>query len=357
MILPTLQTGGMETFAVHLSAKLQERGHHVGISTTDEYGSLVPLAERLGIETKFCRVSSRRGSFYSPELVDHLRTVQPDIVHSHTGAWTKSILAAVLSHIPARVHTIHGLHESGANAARVLESIADMFTDRVTFVSEALRPHFLRWMPRNGSRAEVIPNGVLEFSPLERSDARRQLGIPQNALTIGTIGRLAPVKNHRMLIRAFSDVVRDTKDAFLVIIGDGAEHDTLVAEIAELGIANSVLLTGNLAEARQYLKAFDTFCLPSISEGTSIALLESLLGGIPVVASNVGDNANVLDGLGLLIDPHSRSQLASALHESLYNNAWRLRFTEQAPTIVQVRFSMDACAVRYEQVYESVVRA
>jgi len=356
MILPTLQTGGMETFTVQLSAKLLERGHRVGISTTDEYGSLAPLANRLGVETRFCPVSGRRGSFYSPELVDHLRTVRPDVVHSHTGAWTKGLLAAVLSGVSARIHTIHGLHESSASTARILEGVADLFTDRVTFVSEALRPHFLRWLPRNGSRAEVIPNGVLGFTPLERSAARRQLGVPNDAKVIGTIGRLAAVKNHRVLIRAFADIKKNIRDAYLVIIGDGAEHDTLTADIANLGIGDSAILTGNLTDARQYLAAFDTFCLPSFSEGTSIALLESLLSGTPVVASDVGDSADVLGGLGLLIDPHDQHQLTAALRESLHNDSWRSVFKKKAPTVVQERFSMDACASRYERLYAGVVR-
>lgn len=131
-----------------------------------------------------------------------------------------------------------------------------------------------------------------------RKQAREILNLPTEAYIFGAIGRLVPVKGHIYLLRAFAKVKNESPSALLVIIGEGRARSELEAAIEELGLHGRVLLLGAKDNALQYVRAFDAFVMPSLSEGLPLALLEAMSGRLPVLGSDISSLKPILDGCG-----------------------------------------------------------
>lgn len=139
---------------------------------------------------------------------------------------------------------------------------------------------------------------LAESLQLSRDQARQALELPSEALIIGAIGRLVPIKGHVYLIRAFSALSDEYPNVNLAIIGGGREADNLAALIAELGLQKRVHLCGTRPDAMRYVKAFDVFVMPSLQEGLGLALLEGMCGRLPVLGSDIPAMRPLLSGAG-----------------------------------------------------------
>jgi glycosyltransferase involved in cell wall biosynthesis len=133
---------------------------------------------------------------------------------------------------------------------------------------------------------------------LSRNAARQALGIPQDVFVFGTIGRLVPVKGHIYLIEAFAKIKNKYPSAVLVIIGEGRSRSDLESAISRLGLVSRVLLLGEKDNALQYVRAFDVFVMPSLSEGLPLALLEAMSGHLPVIGSDIDSLRPILEDCG-----------------------------------------------------------
>ena len=144
-------------------------------------------------------------------------------------------------------------------------------------------------LPTSERPVQVIENcidaTVLNEGLLSRKVARLALGIDSEATVVGTIGRMSAEKSYETLVRAFA--VADIPGVILAMVGDGKERPALQALVKELGIADRVIFSGYMAEARRYLKAFDCFVMTSKTEGSPIALLEAMGAARPVVCSAI----------------------------------------------------------------------
>ncbi|MGF6694841.1 glycosyltransferase [Metapseudomonas resinovorans] len=136
-----------------------------------------------------------------------------------------------------------------------------------------------------------------------RDRAREMLGLPPDAFVFGAIGRLVPVKGHIHLLRAFAEIKSEYPNALLAIIGDGRARPELEAAIAELGLQGRALLLGARDDALQYVRAFDAFVMPSLSEGLPLALLEGMSGHLPVIGSDIPSLKPILEDCGGRIFP------------------------------------------------------
>jgi glycosyltransferase involved in cell wall biosynthesis len=157
-----------------------------------------------------------------------------------------------------------------------------------------------------------------ESEQYSREEARAQLNLPQNARIIGAAGRLVRVKGHQYLIRAFAKVSEKHQDAHLCILGNGREAAALHAEIARHGIQEKIHLPGFVAGAKRYVRAFDIWCMPSLMEGLGLALLEGMIGHLPIIASDIPAMRFIIDGAGgIAVPPADTDALAKALDEYL----------------------------------------
>jgi glycosyltransferase involved in cell wall biosynthesis len=205
----------------------------------------------------------------------------------------------------------------------------------------------------------VIPNGIQldRFSVPDtetRSRQRRALGIADGVIVVGSVGRLNWAKDFPMLVRAFGRA-RDLAgvNAQLVIAGEGGERGAIESAILESRLSNAVMLLGDRSDVADLLKAMDVFACSSKTEGYSIALLEACASGLPIVATNVGGNSEIVqNGITGLIAPHNtEEELANALAQLLGNAAIRSEFAFAAHAWSIQHASVDAMVDAYLTAY------
>jgi len=244
---------------------------------------------------------------------------------------------------------------------RGLRALADdlvvRLADRVVVNAESLRPS-----GRAGCRTEVIPSGVdtehFRAAEGERERAKVALGIPVEIPLIGTVGRLEIRKGTDTLVEAVGRLAKCGVDQWrLLIVGDGPMRAELETQIATLGIADRVIMTGARTEVREALAAMDVFVLPSRTEGMSNALLEAMAMERAVVATAVGGTPEVVtDGVsGLLVPPEDPDALAAGMARLVSEPGQAEALSRGARERAASHFGSRAMVRRLESVYASVL--
>ena len=174
---------------------------------------------------------------------------------------------------------------------------------------------------------------------------------------MGTVGRLDPVKDQASLVKAFATLRPTRPAALLIIVGDGPCRMELTNLVSDLGLGDRVLLLGERQDIPELMAAMDVFVLPSIAEGMSNTVLEAMATGLPVVATRIGGNPELIeDGLtGRLVPPLEMAELASGIDgylddahiRALHGKASRHRAVE--------RFDLAVMARAYENLYDTVL--
>jgi sugar transferase (PEP-CTERM/EpsH1 system associated) len=318
-VVHSLAVGGLENGVINLANNTSARLRHVIVCLTEE-GS---MRSRLAPGIEVFALGKRPGQDLRAilRLVRLLRRLRPAIVHCRNWAAFDAVPAARLAGVRRVVHGEHGrdiTDPEGRNAKRnwVRRRFAPMVSHFVA-VSRDLD----RWLredvrvPR--AKVSTIPNGVdlSRFAQVGRPEAREAMGLASEAPVICTVGRLDPVKDQAGLIRAFAGLLPAHPEAVLLIAGDGPCREDLTRVIAELGVADRVRLLGECRNVPEVLAAADVFVLPSIAEGMSNTLLEAMAAGLPVVATRVGGNPEMVeDGVtGRLVPIRDPGTLREAL--------------------------------------------
>jgi len=221
-------------------------------------------------------------------------------------------------------------------------------------VSADLKQHMVReGFP--ASRVSVVYNGVdpgERPSSLQRRSARAVLGLPDDAFVIGTVGRLDPVKNLSVMMHAYAALKARYPHARAVIVGDGPERATLEAKALALDLADSVVFTGYRPDVRFLMAAFDVYVNTSVYEGVSLTILEAMAMALPVVATPVGGNPEVVvdHETGLLVPGRARS-IADAIARLVHDTRQRRRLGDAGRWRVKRHFSMARMVEQYAGVY------
>ncbi|MCC6767262.1 MAG: glycosyltransferase [Deltaproteobacteria bacterium] len=226
--------------------------------------------------------------------------------------------------------------------------------DRIVVNAEILRPS-----GRAGGRTDVIPSGVdtNRFRPgADRAAAKAALGLDAATPVIGTVGRLEPRKGTATLIAAVHALGDAGRTLAAVVVGDGPLRSEIERDVAARGLASRVRLLGDRADVREVLAALDAFVLPSRTEGMSNALLEAMAMGLPVVATTVGGNPEVVaDGRsGLLVPAGDPDAMAAAVGRVLDDGALATRLGSAARRVVEERYGSRSMVRRLEAVYAAV---
>lgn len=355
-VIPTLRIAGLETTVARLTDRLGRDLTHVVITP----GADGPLRGRVPDGVPVIAMAERhRPDRWNALRMAHLfGSLRPDIVHSRNWSCIDAIIGARLAGVPVVIHSEHGRESNdpeGRNAIRRIgrRVLAPMVTQFVT-VSRDLA----RWLvediglPRR--KVLSIRNGVdlHRFSPRGRQAARAALGIEADRVVIGTVGRLDPVKDQLGLVEAFSGLATDPR-AVLVIVGDGPCRGALETKVADLGLGGRVRLLGEREDVPVILAALDVFVLSSVGEGMSNAILEAMATGLPVVATGVGGNPElVVDGTtGFLVEPRLPAALVAPLRRYLADPALLARHGGAARGRAEAEFSLERMVGEYEQMY------
>jgi glycosyltransferase involved in cell wall biosynthesis len=295
-------------------------------------------------------------------LVKTIRSIDPDIVHSHSGVWYKGSLAARRAGARSVVHTEHGRRHPDSLVDRIFDGIAARRTDVVIGVSERLARDLPRALRVRPEKVVCIPNGIDAdlFRPRPDSGTlRRELGLSPNAVIIGSVGRLEAIKGYDVMLDAFARFVATDvgREAHLVIGGEGTTRAALEATAHHLGVASRVHLLGWRDDIHDLLSAFSLFTMSSRSEGTSISLLEAMSAGLAPVVTDVGGNRAVLGpSLSECLVPSGQGEaLANEWIRTLAPER-RIARGEIARQRVVEGFGAATVAAAYENLYASLPR-
>lgn len=362
-LIQNLNYGGMERVLHSLARQLPAHGFEVHVVVLEYFGEFAKGLEAVATLHQVPPMSPF-SLFHPKKLAGVLRSIAPEVVHSHTGLWLKGARATKMAGIPIAVHTEHGRPDPVPLIDRLIDNMASRWTDVIVAVSEDLADVLRTQVVHDPARVRVITNGVDTTSTSgigERSALRRELGVEQGNFVIGTVGRLEPIKHLSLALNGFARLGAETSDGrplSLVLVGDGSHRAALEAEAGELGISSRVTFLGWRADANRLYGAFDLFTLTSRNEGTSISLLEAMSSGVCPVVTDVGGNRAVL-GAGLeslLVPDNDDAGLASAWQRLANDPALLGRMGDLARQRVEQAFSLDRMVKQHVDLYREFVQ-
>lgn len=355
-VIESLEFGGAEKVVVDLANALVERVP-VGICCVKRTGE---LREALDARIAVHCLNKQEGNDFglSRRLARVALDDGYDVVHSHTwGVFLEPALARTRRAPRRLVHTVHGRYleyppgmVSGLKRRlrRVLEQWLARRYDAVVAVSGSVREYVARHLRIAEPRLVTIHNGIRARASV---GAARSDGAP----TFITVGRLAPVKNQRLMVGAFARVAREHAGARLRIVGDGPERAALEAQVRRLGLDGRVEFLGFRDDIEALLAGAHVFVMSSHYEGISIAILEAMRARLPVVASRVGGVPDTVaaERSGILFADGDGEGMAQAMSRLARSGRERAAMGEEGLRRLQEGFSMDSMVEKYYALYRA----
>jgi lipopolysaccharide/colanic/teichoic acid biosynthesis glycosyltransferase/glycosyltransferase involved in cell wall biosynthesis len=297
-----------------------------------------------------------------------IRKERPRIVHTHTAkAGFLGRLAARFAAVPVVIHTYHGHILDGYFGPfktwllRKMEWVLALLSDRLIAVSEQVKRDLVAYGVAPAGKISVIPLG-LELEPflnckIHQGEFRRELGLDGGSRLIGIVGRIAPIKNHRLFISAAARVAPKESSARFVIVGDGISRPELEDYTRELGIADRVIFTGWRRDLPRIYADLDILVVSSDNEGTPVSAIEAMASGCPVVATRVGGVPDLINHgeTGYLVPPKNADELAAAILRILHDPEKASRVRQSAQALVQDRFRVQDLITRIENLYQELL--
>jgi len=300
-----------------------------------------------------------------------MRKLRPDIVHTRNLATLEFQLTAALAGVQGRVHGEHGRDSydlDGMNFKyKLLRKAMRPLVHRYTAVSVDLANWLTDTIRVKSDRLTQIYNGVdvEKFKP--RPNVCTFVGpdgfLDSNSFVLGTVGRMEAVKDQLTLVRAFISLLESDRKARerlrLIIIGDGCLRQPAMELLQSAHAETLAWLPGNRDDVAKMLRLMNLFLLPSLREGISNTLLEAMATGLPVIATNVGGNPELVEeGLTGMLVPHSDPIAMAGAIRSYLDNPGKVRdHGRAARQRVLKQFSMDAMVSGYLNVYDAVLQA
>jgi sugar transferase (PEP-CTERM/EpsH1 system associated) len=354
MALPSMPAAGMENVVARLTRALAARGHDVAIVCVEEIGALGEVLRAEGVPVLLAPSPGLATNLRPRALIETFTKRRPDVVHSHSGAWLKVARAARMSGIPRVIHTVHGLLDREPVYGPFLMRRAAARTDVVAPVSRPLLEHLRDHVRIPAKKLHLMANGIdtSVFRPNgDIGPLRSRFDLGPERVIIGHVARFAAVKNQAMLVDAFARLHARRPEAFLAFVGDGELRGTIEQRVADLGIADHVGFYGLASDLPPLYRAFDVFVLSSFAEGTSMSILEAMATGLPVVATDVGGNRDLLGDAGMLVSTDDADAMAAGLERVVASDAARAEHGKRSRTRAEASYDHGRMVEAYEALY------
>lgn len=362
-VVDTLRGGGTERTLVRFLRGADHALFRHLVVTLREAGELSSeLPEEVGVVPIGAAAPNRLAGLALRRIC---RRFDARIVHARgLGTWWDCTIACFGRKRRRALLSFHGTDVDRPVSAseRRKARLAKRLGARFLAVGAALRRKLSAGTGIAAQEISVIPNGVdlrrFRAPKLgEKSELRARLGLAHDELVFGAVGSLTAVKGLSVLVRAFAKANEGSTKARLVLVGDGPEREPLTKLVGRLGICDLVTLVGGRENVQEWLRAMDVFVLPSLSEGTSNALLEALATGLPIVATNVGETPKLLNHgrCGLLVQPGDESELRSAIERLLLDESYRADLASAARSSACLLPLPDMISA-YENLYADLLR-
>jgi sugar transferase (PEP-CTERM/EpsH1 system associated) len=355
-IVLSLGVGGLERVVVNLVKGIDRARFNPMVCCIEGRGPLSEEIESSGIPVFYLRKTASRDYPLVLKLASLLRRHEVVIVHTHNPSpHFYGVLAARIAQTPIIIHTKHGRNYPERLRRVFLNNVLSRLTDKVVAVSEDARNVALEVEKVVPSKVVTITNGidVERFSQHDADHKRDEIGIPTGHFVVGNVARLAAEKDHTTLLKAFSLVLKELPNTSLLIAGDGELRGELRSISEQLGISQSVSFLGLRKDVAELLHIFHLFALSSITEGTSLTILEAMAASLPVVATDVGGNSKlVVNGkTGIVVPPRDPNALAEAIINILSNPDKAAQMGMYAHKRFTENFSLTHMLEKYENLY------
>lgn len=373
-VVHRFDVGGMENGVVNLINQLPPGlARHAVLALTEASPAFAARIQRPDVPVLALNKPPGQLLPFLPKVFRALRRLRPQLVHTRNVGTLEVQLAALAARVPARVHGEHGWDVgdlAGENRRMLL--LRRLLRHTVHHQIALSTPTQRYLVDRVGVPAGQVTNicngvDVERFAPApDRAQLRARLAgddpaarqaLAENAFVVGAVGRLAPVKNPGLLVEAFARV-RARNPAFaerarLVLVGDGPLEGALLQQLRALDLESVSWLPGSRDDVPACLQALDLLCLPSLAEGISNAILEAMATGLPVLATDVGGNRELVAQAetGWLLPSGDVDQLA-ALIEARFDDPAGTRAAGRAGRDRAVtQFSLQTMVDQYHGVY------
>lgn len=360
-IIHRLDVGGLENGLVNLINSMPIECYRHVVVCMAGYTSFANRIRRADVG--LFDIAKRPGRDFScyRRVFQLLRKLRPDIVHTRNVGTIDCQFIAKAAGVPYRIHGEHGWDISDLDGTRtktvMRRRLSKTVVDRYMTVSR----HMATWLKNDigipQERIVQIYNGIdsCAFAPGRDLRDRQWRNRP---IVVGSVGRLDPIKDHMTLLRAFNKILRletGSVDWRLVIVGDGEMRNTLEKFVIENDLESIVQFTGASNDVASHLREFDIFVLPSLNEGISNTILEAMATELPVIATTVGGNPElVCDGeTGRLVLPGNVDELATALLDYAKDSAKARQHARAARSRVVRKFSTGKMVSEYTLMYDA----
>jgi glycosyltransferase involved in cell wall biosynthesis len=333
-IVDSLSIGGLERTVVAIVLNLKGYEHEVWCLKSK--GVLAKNIEDGGIKVREFNFEGGLNLFALKKLTDELRKEKFDIVHSHGPfpfMWGES--AAIFAGIPVRIVHCQNSYDDIVGKNRLKFRIMTHFTTKIIAVSKTVKLSLLEIAGVNPEKIVVIYNSSSDMSARDtrvRDAARKNLGLGDN-FVIGSIGRIEKPKGFSFLIEAISKCRTSGADCKCIIAGDGSEAGNLRSEIHRLELDDAIIMPGWRHDIADLLSAMDIFVQPSIlREGLPLALAEAASAGLPLIATPIGGNPEIVeDGAnGFIVPVGDSGALAQKIRYLMENGREAARMGENS---------------------------
>lgn len=286
-----------------------------------------------------------------------IKTNNIDILHCHQYTpWVYGALAAAFTKTKV-FFTEHGRFypDTTSFKRRSINPILNLLTNNITAISKATKQALIDYEFLPESKIQVIYNGIkpLEVNQTEVEELRADLGIEKNIFILGTVARLDPIKNHTMMLKAFKQILEEHPNTKLIIVGDGDERKNIEAVIETFNIENNVILSGYIEQPKNYIALLDIFLLPSLSEGTSMTLLEAMSLSKPCIVTKVGGNTEVIhnNSNGYVCSNNNLEEFASLIAKLVCSENIMRRFGKNTLSLFLDKFTSTKMNQKYKSLY------
>ncbi len=364
-----LAIGGLENGLVNVINHMPaDRYRHAIVCLTD----FTDFRDRITrTDVELVAIHKKNGIDWSSytKIWQVIKQFKPTILHTRNLPTMEYAIAATLAGVPYRVHGEHGRdvhdHYGTSQKFRLFRKFVALWIHHFIAVSEDLAHWFQESIGINRDRISQIYNGVnvQRFHPRQRNRPKvlPEEFVAPDRFIVGTVGRMQTVKDQATLVRAFLHLRQIFPDGAervrLVLVGDGPLRGEIEQIIIDEGMTQNVWLSGERQDIPDLMRSFDLFVLPSEAEGISNTILEAMASGLPIIATNVGGNLELVKhgDTGYLVPPKNPVAMAEAIMIYLKDEELVRQHGRAGRVMAESQFSLHTMVNQYLAVYDSLL--
>lgn len=283
-VIPTLSLGGAEKQQINILNGMDSISFDIKLYVLKDKTQLLPQLKNKNIKVEICNINSFKniGAFF--RFVSSIKKFNPDIIHSQM--YNANILVRFLKILLPKskvVNHFHGMSQWMSRPKLLLDKLTSFLADKFIVVSQKSFDLRLSREKYSKDKMEILFNSV-DLPDLKETRETKE----DQTITIGMASRLIPLKNIEGAMFMLSELIKKDFDLKLIIAGDGEQKEILVNYAEELGILDKITFLGFVSEMESFYCQIDIYCISSLTEDLPLSIVEAMMSGIPVIASNVG---------------------------------------------------------------------